>query len=1053
MYRHLQQKAWWCILTYLFLWGLPVGMTAQVSFLQTQFYSLNDGLSNRTITDIHQNKEGFLWIATPNGLNRFDGYQFKVLNDNPENPYQISESGPTTIAEDKWGNLVLTYSTNSGIIDLLDPKSMEVKKIELLPEFGIRGLTRQIKVSKDGEIYILTLSRNTQDSLHLFTYRPEDGERPFRPVFSVAQKERTSSTAQFQVLPLIDGSFLIGNSEKGIRIFNPKGDLLHEFESTDFENVTSESIYQILHEDSRGNVWVSFENQPGLYLWDRQKNPEQYFQLYRKIPTYDHYASMWEDKRGNLLVEQQLPVTQENIFLYCLTPDGAVQDFSFILDVGTFLVTLESPDFFKTLYVAIDTGLKIVQNNRYKVNTYLAASLNVDQRGKLIRGITDNGRDKVFFAREVFHWYSIDLETHLLDTITLRDPETDEALSFNCGLDVEIGPGGHLWGILCDGSSTGILVQYDTTNCTAEFFDYSQRFSAMCIANDNARIWLGSSTTNEKGLLVSFDPYSGRFTEFKDQEGNNPFRDALPRFILESSDTLLWVGTENGLFKIDPQSRTASRFHMPKKGSTNGLPSDIVYEIHEAPDGKIWLGTTNGLSIYDREKNTFKNYNTTHGLASNTICGIIPNGDGNYWISTFDGLSYFDTRQELFRNFYREDGFSHDEFNRFSYHKGVDGRIYLGGVNGLNVFAAEDLLVYESVPPVILTQIKKYNYRKDSNIVLETNLDKLEQLVISPNDNFFQVYFTLPDFSNPLRNQFQVMLEGYEKSWTYLGNSNFVRYSKLPPDDYILKIKGADANGNWGKEVLRLPIRVKPKFTSTWLFYGLLFTLIGGATYLVFQYQLEQRLKVERIRTKLSSDLHDEVTGLLSGIAMQTDVLQMHMKDEKTKERIQRIGEVSRKAISKMSDVIWSIDSRKDKVGDLLERMQEHADDVLVPLKINYTFKIHKIERTQKIPVHIRQDVYFIFKEAINNIAKHSNASEVRVYFGNHAGKFELQVEDNGALNLGAENRPLFNPPTKSHKKGQGLANLQMRADRINAELQIRKHPSYCIQLRMRKFA
>lgn len=1029
--------------------SLPFLLKAQVSFLQTQFYSLNDGLSNRLITDIHQTKQGLLWLATPNGLNRFDGYQFTVFNNNWDNPNPISEASPSYIGEDNKGNLVLTYASNIGLFDLFNPTTFEVTKVELLPEYGIKGIVRHIAVLSDGAIYVTT-TRTQEDKVIVYRYQSDEQIPKFEVVFSTTM-ERYSSGVKMELVLLKDGNFLLSDSELGLRLLRPDGSLIHHFTEHNFdvfEGTLYNTYHRLIYEDQKGLVWLSFEHLPGLYCWNRSQQEGFQFQLVKELPTSGVFPNLWEDQKGNILIEQQHPATQASLHFFCLTPNGQFQDFDFLLQAGNIILTVYAKDFFKTLFVAIDTGFKIVQNNQYKVKTFLAEPLNVDQRGKVIRGITDNGSDKVYFAREFAHWYSIDLDYDIIDTINLYDPETNEQINFRCALDLEFGPGGYLWGIICDDTNTPQLVQYDTANCTSEFYDHSEQFTAMRIARDQT-IWLTTRGTNEKGALVSFDPSSGYFTTFRDKEGKNPFVEAMPRFILESRKGLLWVGTENGLFLVDPDKKTAKRYHYQDYEPGKGLPSNVIYEIYEDSQSRLWLGTNNGLSVFNVATNTFLNYNTRHGLASNTVCGILPADNGNYWISTYDGLSYFDTEQQLFNNFYHSDGFSHDEFNRFSYHYGPDGRYYFGGVNGLNVFKPDDLLVKEQVPPVIITKISKYNSSKDSNVILEKGLAAIERLHISPSDKFFQVHFSIPDFANPQKNQYQAKLEGYEKSWSYLGNTNYVRYSQLPPDDYVLHIRGADANGNWSNNIVSIPITVHPHFTATWWFLLVSILVLGVGGYGFFQYTLEQRLKVERIRTKLSSDLHDEVSGLLSGIAMQTDVLQMQLSDEKIRQRIQTIGVVSRKAMSKMNDVIWSIDSRKDKIGDLLHRMQEHADDVLLPLNINYKFDLQKIDRSQKMPVNIRQNLYFIFKEAINNIAKHSSATEVNIRFGNRGNDFELVVEDNGqpGSNLTTDGKNLHK------RKGQGLSNMKMRAERINADLQILKEPGYSIQVRMRKFA
>ena len=185
---------------------------------------------------------------------------------------------------------------------------------------------------------------------------------------------------------------------------------------------------------------------------------------------------------------------------------------------------------------------------------------------------------------------------------------------------------------------------------------------------------------------------------------------------------------------------------------------------------------------------------------------------------------------------------------------------------------------------------------------------------------------------------------------------------------------------------------------------------------------------------------------MLSGIAMQTDVLQMQVTEEKIQERLKQIGDVSRKAMSKMSDVIWSIDSRKDKVEDLLHRMREHADEMLIPLNIVYQMHISKLDRQKKIQVPLRQNLYFIFKEAINNIAKHSGANKVNITLKNEGQEFSMIIKDNGA--------PSRKERVNGKKSGQGLANLAMRAQRIKADLDIDKgEDGYTIRLKRKRFA
>lgn len=1013
---------------------------AQTDLLPSSFYSLNEGLSDRLIRDIYQNKQGYLWLATSNGLDKFDGYQFTSFNNDWDSPFKISDKGPEKIREDQLGNIVLIYPNNITFFDLLNPENNELTKVSLTFGSKIKGIVQKIFLNKEGEIFVL--SQSDRNGLYLYQYI----DKEFKLLFNREERYRKRDL-NFDILALNDSTFLINDTEYGLRSFSRDGELLKKFVPADFnftlEEDASLSKVAVFHEDRFGNIWMSFQKSKGIFFL---KKGEEIFQQPSFIPQDKQLSKLWEDEVGNILLAVS---TNQNNFpsvehMFCVTPQQQIHDYSYFLDVSPYIMSVFSKNFFQTLFLGIDTGLKVVQNNRYKVQTYLAQNLDPDQRGYVIRGITSDIKGNIYIAREVDAWYKLDASTKVVDTLPLFDESTGERVQVSCSMDIAFDKEGYLWGIACENGINGLLVRYDTSTCNARLYYYPHQFNAFTIAKDG-RIWLAYNSPTEKGGLTTFSPTSEEFNDFVDQEGKNPLKNAVPRYILETNNRLLWVGTESGLYKVEKALHKATNFSAKAGPNSTGISSNVIWVIHEAKDGKLWLGTSKGLNVFDPKTEKVKRFDKRNGLASNMVCGILPDDIGNYWLSTYNGLSYFDVTNELFRNFYRSDGLSHDEFNRFSFFKDAESRYYFGGVNGLNVFRPEDMLVSKYIPPVLLTKFVRSNSQTDTLIVRQANLNPNTPLYISPLDNYFQIHFTIPEFSNPSKNQYKVWLEGYEKDWSFLGNTPYVRYNRLPVGTYYLHLKGADSNGNWSKQDTVIKIEVGQILYKRWWFILLVLLLLAGVVFTVFKYQLEQQLQVERFRTKLSSDLHDEVSGLLSGIAMQTDVLQMLVKDEISQKRIKAIGEVSRKAMSKMSDVIWSIDSRKDKIEDFINRMQEHADDILVPLNIHYDLHIGQIEMGQKIPVGIRQDLYFIYKESINNVAKHSNATRVNIELGNVGLYFEMLIKDNGdGHSSGRMNG--------SSKKGQGISNLKMRAKRIQADLILENDRGYTVQLKMKKF-
>lgn len=1011
---------------------------AQRFALDAEHYSLNEGLSDRSVSDILQSRYGFIWIATANGLNKFDGYGFTIYNnyadENKKN--RISSSNIEQIQETKDGKLLILYKNNSQFFDLLDPRTNELKKVELKLENGIKGFIRDINVNQKGEIQILTTNA---EGIYIFQYL---GDKVFLPLFEYEEGHDNIYSISF--IQLQSGPIFINDSEKGLRLFSTKGELLKTFETSDFEWTNNRKTYpgpsNFLYEDVGGRVWFSLYNNPGVFQYDPSARG---FKRPANIPTNELIFKIWEDSKGNILLAQtpSLTINPPASKLYCVTLGGEALDFSYLLDVGNLIVAAHSENFFKTIFFGADTGLKIVQNNRSKVSTFLAQNVGSERRGLVIQGIDGDSSGKVFFTREVDHWYILNTKYDNIDTIKLRDDETGEILEFNCGLDISYDKSkNELWGISCPYSKSGQLIRYNLDSCTTTIYPYDFQFNAFSKTSDGM-FWLGSQNGTQEGQLVYFDPTTEQFEPFITKENLNPLKEAPPRFLLESRDGKLWVGTENGLYQIDREEDEVETYRVDNENKERSLSDNTVYVIHEDENGLIWIGTKNGLNRLDPIAQKVEIFNQDDGLANNTVYGILPAENGNFWISTYNGLSYFNPEGKSFKNFYQLDGFSNDEFNRFSYYKDENGRFYFGGVNGLNAFYPVDLLIEENNPPIVLTRFTRFNSKKDSLVIIDSGLHNLHEITISPYDTYFQFHFALPNYTRPQRNQFKAQLVGYENQITYLGNTPTLRYNSLPPGRYTLKLMGADPNGNWSPE-LSIAIKVNRIFYKTWWFVVIVLVVLAILLYAFFQYQLDQKLKVERFRMKLSSDLHDEVSGLLSGIAMQTDVLQMMATDKESKSRLKTIGEVSRKAMSKMNDVIWSIDSRKDKVEDLVNRMREHADDILLPMNIRYDFKLGKLDTNHRLTVNNRQNLYFIYKEAINNIAKHSNATEVQINMGNEGHSFEMLIQDNGA-----------GQPKPSHKTGQGLSNIRMRAQRIKAKLEIQNEKGYRIFLKMKRFA
>jgi len=1025
------------------LWGLlaAFAVSAQQAPSQAVYYTLNDGLSDRLVTDVLQSRFGFVWLATTNGLNRFDGYEFitfgkaKSASQRPV----LSAIDIKEIKEDKQGNIIILYQNGYAFFDILNPHTHEVRKVIPIQQ-EVRGIIRHITVDQAGNLLLMTTS---QTGVAIWQYDYEAKKLALR--FDL--KENRSETGTIaQMLRCKNGNFLLNDSEKGLRLVDAGGALVKTFSPADF-GVKADSVHQypsatwFLHEDRKGIIRVAFKNMSGVFnLHSESSGKYTVTSLLEK--SMISYLS--EDQKGDLLfvASNGIGVYPQTKKIYHCDGSQKIREAKNLLGANEIITCIYSQDFSKTTFLGMDTGLKIVRNNRPGVKAFLAKKLDGSNlRGAIMRGITGNGDGKVYITRESIDWYALDTKTNQLDTLQLIDQVSGLPVDFTCGLDLRLVGNKNLWGITCNHPNQGQLLKYDTEQCTTQRFLYKDNFKAFTVAR-NGLFWLLCEAQPRTGSLVSFDPVKGTFTVFINQDGTNPLKNVTPRYIMEAENGIFWIGTEDGLFRFDPNDRKLEKYADSGENGQLTLSDYTIYVIHEDKQGRLWLGTKNGLNVCNLATKHVQIYNKTKGgLASNTVCGILPDEKGNYWISTYNGLSFFDTEAQSFRNFFLSDGLTHDEFNRFSFYKDEKGRYYFGGVNGLNSFYPDDLLNSTPTPAPILTKVVRFNSSRDSLLTqYETAIP--EGITFDPSDTYFIIHFALPDYGNPRKSQYQAHLDGFDSEWTYLFFTNNIRYNSLPPGNYTLRVKGVPPNGNWSVEELLIPITVRKPFYLRLWFIVLCIILIAAGAYIFFIYKFRHELGIEKLRMKLSSDLHDEVSGLLSGIAMQSDMLLLSVGDEASRAKLHIIGEASRKAMSKLSDVIWAVDSRKDKLEDLIQRMREHADDMLLPMDVTYELKIDKIDLQKKMAVHLRQNLYFIYNEAINNIAKHANATKVWIEFMNVGNIFEMSIKDNGNGRA-----------RSSSKTGQGLSNIQMRAQRLNASVQIIRDNGYTVKLTMKKFA
>lgn len=1020
-------------------------LAAQQGDIPFQYFSLRDGLADWTITTLQKDPSGLLWVGTAHGLQRFDGYDFLTFNTNPNHPYRISDHYVQTARLLKDSLILIHYLRNSELIDLIDYKSFKkrtihLKKSGVKPNEEVRG----IRVDENGNVLVFT-NKQVNGKKVVSLYEFDLPTARFQLIAAMNSSFRGEPNDQlFDAIKVAKNEWLFGNNKDGVLYLIDKNGIKKSFGVEDFQGVelpleAFKERTSILKKDHSGQIWLAFAHIHYLFKYDAQNRK---FKKVAGLPTDGEFSLWWQDQRGNVLVSKtdgnlRFPISKN---LYCIQKNGKVQDFSKLLSVSKQIIDVCSDDFFGTIFFGVDTGLKVFKNNQEIVQRYLQKNIAEDDFGRILRGMASDGQGNVFFANENSFWYRLDKKQEQLsmDTIQIIEEKTDTVLRFNCCFDLQYQEPNYLWGIACQGRDKGLLIRYNISTKRAKIYRYPARFRAFT-SDEQGRFWLLTEYPNGDYKLLIFNRETAEFRPFFTAEDPSPLHNLFPYYIAKSKNNSFWVATNKGLYRI-VAGKTPKDNHFETYLGRTELGSQLLYCLYEDQEGILWLGSSQGLVRFDPRNLKTKYYTQADGLASNTISGILEDHLGKIWISTHSGISCFDRKSEKFTNFYDLDGFTHSSFTRYSFFKDEENILYFGTINGVNAFRPERLLHHDSVPAVCLTRMSKYNWVQDTLLDFTRDLQQMRKIELRAYEQNLELEFTLPVYLDVDKIKYRYKLEGLDSKWIDLEGRNQIKYHQLPPGRYQLLIQGADPRGNWS-ESLVLQLKVFAYVYKYWWFWVLVTLSLGIGVYYLVRARLIHKLKIERLRTKISADIHDEVSGLLAGIAMQAEVLQHLGSNTIDRSRLDKIAEISRKAMSRLHDVIWSVDSRKDHIEDLLFRMQEHANDVLTPMNVQYQVQLKNLDLKTRIPIQIRQDLYYIFKEAINNVAKHAQASQVHIRMGQQGRFFEMEIVDDGK-----------NSGNIKTGAGNGVQNMRMRAERIGGEIHFTQEEGHRVYLRMRRF-
>lgn len=522
--------------------------------------------------------------------------------------------------------------------------------------------------------------------------------------------------------------------------------------------------------------------------------------------------------------------------------------------------------------------------------------------------------------------------------------------------------------------------------------------------------------------------------------------------LLEDAQKQLWAGTANGgLCKMNRAEGNFDCFVNDPEDSTS-LSSNMVLSIFEDSRQRLWICTAHGLNL-SLGNGRFRRFLKKDGLPNDVAYGMLEDENGSLWLSTNQGIAKITFTDSLFaaQNFDVSDGLQGNEFNQHAFFKTRNGLFLFGGTNGLTFFDPKDIKPYPHAPPVVFTGFQLFNQPVvvrggtdgfaqsepiGNDFFLKKAINETEEIVLRHDQNFISFEFAALGYTQPENNLYAYKMEGLDPEWVQSDTRRFASYPNLAPGDYIFQVKAANHDGVWSETPKSIRVRVLPPWWRTWWAYLCYAAAIALAA-MGFVRQREDSVRRieqakaderERFRKRTARDFHDEAGNKITKIALITEVARQQAgNDTALPPLLSQIEENIQELRSGMRDFIWVLDPANDNLHDTILRLNDFSNSLFEHSNIRFS-SIGLDESFRQIPLNAnqRRHLLLIFKEAMNNCVKYSGATESKLVLKLNGDSLQVVFCDNGK---GFNKKPTV--------PGNGLRNMQVRAEKMGGELEI----------------
>jgi signal transduction histidine kinase/ligand-binding sensor domain-containing protein len=993
-------------------------------------YGVNEGLSQNSVYDILEDNQGFMWIATHDGINRFDGYAFSEYRFNPSVQEREGQGK---------GNLGIR--NNNGGRAMINRFALKGYKGYSL----YRNRRHQLVLSHNNGISVYDEYRNSFENVLEDTTYETNWERDSGHKFRILGEDTVTH------------SLWVWRPEKGLYVLNDstyarKRIILYP------KAMMQKGIAADAALKDGNTIWMNFE--PGELLAMNTRNMRLTTYCLPGITSHTVLRSLNNDS---------LIIASKGHIIIFNKKQNKYTDFSFgqrdAKDANFVPLCLEL-DHNGNIWIGGTDGIMVYNVKRNEVVNRIVTFNGSETRSwnvvtYLYRDFADNmwvgtdgdGIKKYSPNKKVFNLYRSPAVTHnMVRAVYKHDDGKLYVGLLNDGLDI-YEKGGKFLERLSSDETPGLFPAKNLNAICREDFEHLWfHFSDMHIGLFNVLTRKFEDLTKHvKGLGLPPQDDAYPFL-FKRTNGDVYFN--YGSYLLQISRT------ENGTYKVDIVHEfqddilttyfedflgnkyvgTKVAVYVKKVGSARWdviplPPGTVVKSINKSASKELLLATSKGLFILDDNNNRKKHYNSYDypALVNDYFYGVLLDDKDRIWVSHNKGLSQINPGNDEITTFNYEDGLQSNEFNTGAFFKSVDGELFFGGIHGTNGFYPKDFRNNPSKPKVVIMRMEVLDKPYES----DTALSLLRRIELPYNQNTIAIEFVPLEYTNPLKNKVQYKLDGADEEWVQAGAFRMARYTNLRPGTYTFNVRASNNDDIWNATPTSLEIVIRiPFWQSLWFRFLLLLLLLGVAYYFSTLYldykirheklKLEKEQAVDQERARISSDMHDDLGSGLSTIRLLSEIAKRKIQDTSQTKELERISEAAGELVDKMSEIIWAMNSSNDSLENLIAYMRSFAADFLEHAHITHQFYIPESIPNIKLSGGTRRNIYLAVKESLHNVVKHAQASEVVIQIEMQK-NMTIMIKDNGK-GFDQQKVRLF---------GNGLKNIHKRMEAVGGQADI----------------